>query len=510
MWLEVDKNTFSVNQQGFELRAGDTQFYTSEGAPSLSSIRDLAHLEYIQAVEINVRDRKVSFGRDYLGFYPLLYGETDSALFISDELSEVVEWLHRQGVSITVSPESVALYFTMGYVPQGCTLLNEVMACENASIYHLEGGKVRCEDIFRPIEVDSQVTVDEVGRQIEAAVDHIAAGFNSFDIWCSGGLDSSIMASSFSRRKLDARLLTMSYDPEVAQMYGEGELPYAYDVQNYTSLPLDKMVYTKELYATTYTQMVKGHICPVIDMVVPPKYALASASKRTVITGEGGDPIFSGVKNNKVLYMQQNMPDMRLGEIYAIAHNRIYNDLPFLLKDGQELKQFVIQKMDSYLEKYPGDLMRKMFYINTMEKQGGMIFPKNYYAAKRYGKISRHPLTALDVYEIAFKLRDDKKYAFPAGKLSLIEYYRDQLPDSIINRKKSGTRLPLAAYFGHVLKQYNQIDELINLGIFDEQRLTQFVNKPQNEMSGSDLLLLYSLITLNYWLKNNLNRKKAM
>jgi hypothetical protein len=120
MWLEIDRPSFVVRQQGLDRRAtragGD--LYVSAGERRLGGVRDLVDAEYCQAVEVDALARTVSFGRDYLGHYPMLYAQARDKLFISDEPAKAKEWLAGQGQALTLSQEAVALYFAMGYVPR--------------------------------------------------------------------------------------------------------------------------------------------------------------------------------------------------------------------------------------------------------------------------------------------------------------------------------------------------------------------------------------------------------
>jgi asparagine synthetase B (glutamine-hydrolysing) len=258
---------------------------------------------------------------------------------------------------------------------------------------------------------------------------------------------------------------------------------------------------TRENSCDTFRQYASSHVGPVVDYVVPLKYALAKATRAVGVTGEGGDPLFSGAKNNFVVYLRSRFPELYIGKVHAMAHKRLYAHMPEVLERGEELCGFAESYLADILDRYPGDLVRKLFYVNTFEKQGGMIFPKNYYAGRRYDVQVFHPLTSLGVYRAAFSLADERKYAYPLGKLALIELYRSELPDAIVARRKSGTRLPLDAYLGYLIDGGANLDALKETGFFKEEKLDRLWS--DGAKRRGDLVLLYGLLSLSAWIACN-------
>lgn len=502
MWLEIDLTNFSVRQSGFsKTGSGIPALYVSAGLERLGGIESLASAEYGQAVEIDSQNRTVAFGRDYLGHHPLLYADVPGWIFISDEFKEVAAWLRRRGESLSVCEESLALYFAMGYVPQGRTVFREIHTCKNATIYRWRKGTICAQNTFRPIVADADFPLSELERHIEREIERLFASGKPVDVWCSGGLDSSIMAACCNAQGRQADILTLAYDRDVDPAFGVGEKRFAEEMAQHCGARMRYVTLDRDVCRESYGHLVGGHIGPVIDMVVPPKYALARATRAIGVTGEGGDPVFSGVKNNKVLFVSDRQPQLPLGWVYALVHGRLAHLIDGFFVNGSELKEFVSSYLGKIIQGFPGSLIRKLFYVNTFEKQGGLIFPKNYYAGKRYDVAVRHPLTALAVYEAGYRMPDNKKYVFPNGKLALTEIYRDRLPEAIINRRKSGTRLPLANFLEYIAPVTQNLDQLRGTGLFDDEKLDGIVNSPA--VSWSDHLTKYALLTLDSWLQNN-------
>ena len=297
-----------------------------------------------------------------------------------------------------------------------------------------------------------------------------------------------------------SEILTLGYDEKTKIEFGDGEIQYAREMAQHCQSPLRYAQLSSDSFLKLHKQFTEGHISPVIDTCVIAKYALARETRNIAITGEGGDPIFGGVKNTSVLFAHAQHPKLSLGWIYAQAHCRFFNRLNEIFIHGKDLSDYVVEYLMKKIERYPGGLLRKLFYLNTIEKQGGMIFPQSYYPEKRYGISTYHPLTHLSVYQSAFQLADSERYAYPDGKLVLSTLYRNKIPDSIIKRKKSGTIIPLKSFVENMPTAYTDVSNLKTTGLFSDKILEQVSVSNEEESQ----LLIYGFMTLNQWL---LNRK---
>jgi asparagine synthase (glutamine-hydrolysing) len=474
--------------------------YVSAGLEHLKDISGLAEAEYGHGVELDAERRTVRFGRDYLGHFPLLYACAERALFVSDDVSWIVGRLRAGGTRPTLSEEALALYFAMGYVPAGRSLYREVVACEGQAIYEWRRGRITKTSFFRPVDPDPRRGLADLGEAIESEVRRWAAASDEIDVWCSGGIDSSIMACAFNAEGRHSELLTVGYGRDIHDNLGEGEKPYAYDVAAQCGAPIREIALTAASFERAHERFVATHHMPVIDTCVPPKYALADASRRFVITGEGSDPLFGGPKNNAMVYAQSADPAANLGWHYAMAHERWFGNLARLMRHGAELADYVVDYLNGLFARYPGDLIRKLFYINTHVKAASLIFTESYYACRARGIAVRHPYSGLGVYRAAFSLEDRFKYRYPKSKLALHELYAGGLPESIVKRKKSGTVIPLRFYLCNFARRKFDFTPLLDTGLFNER----FFRRIEKEWKQQDKHRSpYALLTLSEWLLHN-------
>jgi asparagine synthetase B (glutamine-hydrolysing) len=503
MLLEIDLETFRVRQEGFVARAlGARTLYTSDTLAHLQRIDELVDAEYGQAVEVDPAARTVSFGRDFLGHHPLSYACEKGRLYISDGLHPICEALERAGVRLTLWEEALALYFAMGFVPHGFSTYRQIINCEATGYYTWSKGSVRRVRRFDPVEVEENAPVQDLGEAIEAEIAACARQAPAIDVWCSGGLDSAIMAVRFNSQGRRADLLTLSYGQEIHEKVGDGERRFAHEVGRFCGARVRDVEMACRRFEQVHQDCLRDHNGPVIDTPIPPKYALAEASRPFVITGEGGDNFFGGPKNVYMLYATQRRPSAHLGHLYAIAHERFAHKLNWIFERGAELAGFVDEYCQRLLDAYPGTLLRKLYYLNALEKPSSMIFAQSYFPALRHGLTIRHPLAALRVYRQAFRLPDRSKFVYPANKIALTELYGAQLPPSIVKRRKMGTLLPRSYYLQHYSPEKFAYDGLRATGFFREPMLKKYARR---DMRVERSLQVYGLVTLDLWL----NQRRA-
>jgi asparagine synthetase B (glutamine-hydrolysing) len=499
MFLEVDLKTFTVSHEGFEQRqAPDGRLLFVSRGLALGGIQDLRTAEYGQAVEVDEMTRTVRFGRDYLGHFPLIYSTAGQRLVVSDDMGRVVGALRAANIQPSLCTEALALYFAMGYIPNPLAVYREISMCEAQGIYQWRNGVVTRISHFEPVEIRKDRGLADLEMAIEEDVRKWAAAYPEIDVWCSGGLDSSIMAQRFNDEGRKARLLTLDYGEQIDARYGDGERSFAYEVARSCNAPIRDVTLDSAGFEAARAAFVSAHNMPVIYSCVPAKYALAEASRGLVITGEGSDPLFAGPKNNLMLFATQRNPGLRIGWLYAIAHGHLSMRLQDIFANGRELSDFVIDYLESLFDRYPGDLLRKLFYINTHVKAASLIFTESYYACRARGIAARHPYSALGVYRAAFELDDSYKYRYPKDKLTLKAIYGDRIPVSIVNRKKTGTMIPLVHYLTEMApEKKREFRALRESGVFNDELLDQIGETTACETNPS---LVHALITLNEWL----------
>jgi hypothetical protein len=104
------------------------------------------------------------------------------------------------------------------------------------------------------------------------------------------------------------------------------------------------------------------------------------------------------------------------------------------------------------------------------------------------------------VYRAAFSLEDRHKYRYPKSKLALHELYARRLPSSVVNRKKSGTVIPLRYYLLNFSPRKFVFAPLYDSDLFRERYIHKIMTRwEERDWRRSP----YALVTLSEWLKQN-------
>ena len=497
MFVKIRLDDFSILHQDASVSSQNHKLRIANGKiPNVINADTLRNTEYLQYAEIDLKNREVLFGRDYLGLFPLYYSLTKHHLMISDSINKIISERKKDNEYPSINKQSIALYFAMGYIPQGRSIYENIILCENASYYRYSANKVIKHSIFKAIEIENNLTEQHLKEVIDDEINNTVKHHHKVDIWCSGGLDSSAVAISAKEYTTSTRLLTLSYPDNVISEHGEGELNFTRILAEHMNEEMSVVKMTDDVYTRNFNRFITHFPAPVIDICVVPKFCLAESSNHITLTGEGGDPLFSGVKNNALLFLAQQNPAHALGWLYAYSHNRFAARFSALFDDSETYTEFVTQYLNQQLGQFPGDIVRKLFYANTFLKQGSLIFLESYYARKNKSAIIKHPLTSNNVYQTAFSLRDETKYCYPHGKLALLKIYQNRLPQAIIKRKKSGTLLPLQYYTALLENSENWIENLYKTGIIKES----FLNTGEWQ---NNRLLHHALFVLSQWIEHH-------
>lgn len=501
-WIEIELDSFTVRQHGFDVRQlGAAGLYHSPGMREMRRIEDLRDIDYAQFVIVDKAQRSIRFGRDYLGHYPLSYALDERCLRISDCYEWLFRAVSRAGRRLQLSEPALALYFTMGFIPHGLSLYREIVNCEATGYYEWRAAAtqaVRRVGLFEPVPISASDCVAGIGMAIESEVRRIRSSGKRIDVWCSGGLDSSIMAMLCNAGGRQTDLLTLAYGAEVHASLGDGERRFVREVGRFTGASIRDVDLSPSRFEALHEVFVMHHPGPVIDFPLVPKYALARATHELAVTGEAGDTFFGGTKNAGIAYAVHRQPAVSLGEHYARAHHRFFSQLPVIFRNGQALQQFAVDYCSRLVQRYPGDVQRKLFYLNAHEKLASMIFAQSYVPSQLYGKHVVHPMASLDVYRAAFAVPDHRKFSYPASKIALVELYGARLPSLIVRRRKSGTQLPLQHYLRLFDRSKFDFSLLARTGLFRDELLDRLA-APDN-LDRVPPMFLYAFVTLNLWL----------
>jgi asparagine synthase (glutamine-hydrolysing) len=241
--------------------------------------------------------------------------------------------------------------------------------------------------------------------------------------------------------------------------------------------------------------------------------AVAADGATVALNGEGGDPVFGGPKNLPILIFElaRDDPDpIARARAYLDSYRKCYADLPVLLS-SEALAALVdaaplTDAFTPYLQQgRMHSLLNQLLHANLRTKGAHHILSKVERITTAAGIEGRAPLFDRAVIDHAFLVPPRYKLAGTVEKWILKQAVRDLLPATIVDRPKSGMRVPVQQWLAGPLRGLSH-DLLLGRsararGLFREDTI-------QAWLRGEGALLprqggkLWLLLSLELWLRS--------
>ncbi len=256
---------------------------------------------------------------------------------------------------------------------------------------------------------------------------------------------------------------------------------------------------------------------PVGDPLTVPNLLLAEAvaadGMGVVLNGEGGDPVFGGPKNLPMLIHELHRDDPSPGaraRAYIDSYRKCHGDLPVLLTAdalaGLAGAPEPAEAVAPYLRQgRMTALLNQLLHANLRTKGAHHILTKVERITAARGLQGRAPLFDRAVIDHAFRVPPRQKLAGTTEKWILKEAVRDLLPATIVDRPKSGMRVPVQQWLEGPLRDLGH--ELLlgrtarERGLFREDTLRRWLRREGTLLprQGGKLWLV---LTLELWLRS--------
>jgi asparagine synthase (glutamine-hydrolysing) len=248
---------------------------------------------------------------------------------------------------------------------------------------------------------------------------------------------------------------------------------------------------------------------PVGDPLTVPNLMLAEAAAgdglRVVLNGEGGDPVFGGPKNLPMLIAEMHGGGADRAGTYLRSYRKCYEDLPALLtpevfsalREGPSPARFVAP--------YLGPdgmsmLLNQLLHCNLRTKGAHHILTKVERLTAACGLSGRAPLFDRAVIDHAFAVPPRLKLAGTVEKWVLKEAVRDLLPGTIVDRPKSGMRVPVQQWLTGPLKSLAR-ETLSRSALFNPALVKSWLRR-EGALLPRQGGKLWLVLTLALWLRS--------
>ena len=356
---------------------------------------------------------------------------------------------------------------------------------------------------------------------------HIAASL-------SGGLDSTIIATAIRQRHDPAsqglvHTYAIHFGPKLPN-----ELSFARMAADRAGAEHHEVLIRPKDTLPRLRQMI-WHLDDAIgDPITMPNYELAariaSDGYHELFNGEGGDPVFGGPKNIPMMlqhaYGGIDRPADFRERAYLASYRRAYQEIQRLLSP-EMLRQIdhdrdLVSVLTPFLSPpeqpshttdnpfapsdssaQPTSFLNKLMLINIRLKGAHLILPKVERLLGAHGIVPLSPLFDPRLIEASFAMPPRMKLRTGIEKWALKRAFETDIPQEIIDRPKSGMRVPVNYWFRGELKRYAR--SILNkknvraAGWFNEHRVNQILKYDTEEGPGRYGIRLWMLITLELY-----------
>ncbi|MEU0661173.1 asparagine synthetase B family protein [Streptomyces lavendulocolor] len=463
--------------------------------------------------------------RDHVGARTLFYARADGAWAASTSLRALRRW-PALGTSMNLA--AVRSFLTFAYLPGEETLLTGVREVLPGRVLRLSGDGTVAESVhWEPRErLDDAPPAGPGGHApalralLEDATARRLPEGEPAAVLLSGGVDSSLVTALAA--KLHAHPVhtySISFGDDLPN-----ELGYSGLVATHCHTRHRVLTVSGRTVASRLAEAAALLDSPVGDPLTVPNLIMAEAvaadGASVVLNGEGGDPVFGGPKNLPMLVQEMHRrPGAPWDEDRATAYLRSYRkcwtDLPVLLtrdtldalRDAPRPERFV----EPYLTPGAGSphrmghLLNQLLHCNLRTKGAHHILTKVERLTASQGIEGRAPLFDRRVVDHAFATPPTDKLRGTAEKWVLKEAVRDLLPDTVVDRPKSGMRVPVQQWLAGPLREL--AGDLL-LGRRSRQRGLFRTDTVRTWMRGEGTLLprqggkLWLVLTLELWLRS--------
>jgi asparagine synthase (glutamine-hydrolysing) len=528
-WLtRIDDPELAASTSAGESDAGTGFYQALARRYRTEGLRIVSRLQ--GAFILVIRDRStIHITRDAAGNRTVFYGRHGERWLFGIEPKAITA---APGLSKCIRPAALAQYLACSFVPGSGTMLEDLFELQAGHTVSLaQGRRPRVTRWFcfeddetidaptrsksdqqRTIAHDDEKFVRRFREEMERAVAERIPRGEPVGLFLSGGLDSSIVAAELARQigGNNVRTWAIHFGPRYRH-----ELEFARAVAERCGTIHEEVLIQPRHFLPRLRRMIWHLDDPIGDPITQPIFELAAHAAREVrfiFNGEGGDPCFGGPKNIPMM-LHHWYGGLERGRNFRERHylqsyRRAWDEIEFLLSDEVKRQLDVERDLDGVFRPYfdtdrPRLFLNRLTAINIREKGAHLIQPK---VERMLGAHGLNPLAPLfDEKMIRFSFRMPARLKMHRGveKVILKRAYENDLPAEVINRPKSGMRVPVHYWFQSEMRRYAR--RILNprvvrrVGLFNPERVKQLLSYDIEEGHGRYGLGLWMLITLELW-----------
>jgi asparagine synthase (glutamine-hydrolysing) len=452
--------------------------------------------------------------RDSIGARPMFFTFYRQTWIASSSLKFIRRCLRENA---KLNSAAVRSFLTFAYLPGDETLLENVFELLPAHALRLfAGGKCEKINYYEPCESyhnekSVSATVRDLRQELEeVTVSQLPKPTENVGVFLSGGIDSSLVTAIVAKNHSSGvHTYSISFGEDLPNENAYSGLVAAHCRTEHRVLSFNGRQISKHL--ETAVALLD---CPVGDPLTVPNLLLSRAAARdglrVILNGEGGDPCFGGPKNLPMLIWELNrLSNESLAHAYLSSYRKCFDDLVELLapefKETLQCAPPLERFVQPFLESPSfGSFLNRLLYANIRTKLAHHILPKVERLTASCGLEGRSPLADQRLVNQSFAIPPQLKLNGTVEKWILKEAVRDLLPATIIDRPKSGMRVPVQHWLQGPLRELGHDlllgKRAITRGLFQTKTIRDWLNG-KGSIYARQGGKLWLLLTLELWLR---------
>ncbi|MGY1699106.1 asparagine synthase (glutamine-hydrolyzing) [Geodermatophilus sp. SYSU D00766] len=483
--------------------------------------------------------------RDRMGVLPLYWYADETIVAFASEIKALLPVLPQ----VEVDPASLGDYLAHRSVPAPHTLLAGVRKLRPGHrLLVTPSGRVTEHPYWQiPSEppttsvTDPRVAVDDLHDALRVAVAEALVADVPVGAYLSGGIDSSLIVALVSEARGGRGVSTYAAgfgDPRV------DELGWARRVAELVGADHHEVTVGAGDFATLLPQLTWHRDAPLSEPADVAVFRLAQLARRdvtVVLSGEGSDELFAGYPKYRAAAVAA-----RIDRLPRAVRGQLLTAAARVLPAGQA--RFAVlaralsaadpaERMRSWFAPFSslersrlladlpsrppapeytgagGDLVRRMLYADCHSWLADNLLERGDRMSMAASLELRPPFLDRRVVELAFSLPTPVKLRRGVGKWVVKEVARRYLPDEVVDRRKSGFKVPLDAWFrGGDLRDMagDLLDSPSSFvsDVFDRQAVRELLTRHESGRHD-ETSRLWTLMGLEVWHREVLGRNRS-
>jgi asparagine synthase (glutamine-hydrolysing) len=414
---------------------------------------------------------------------------------------------------------AVQAFLTFAYLPGADTLLADVYELLPGQYLRLWADGTETTGFYWfPAEPDPapellpEAHIAELRRQLETTTAAMLPPGEEVGVLLSGGVDSSLVTALAARlHNRPVRTYSINFGADLPH-----ELAYSGLVANHCRTQHQVLTFSGAQVAANLAAAVALLDCPVGDPLTVPNLLLARAAAadglRVILNGEGGDPCFGGPKNLPMIIFELQRSSLNPRErarAYLHSYRKCYNELPRLLSPAVQHALAAAPPLEDRVQPYleapqMRSYLNRLLLTNVRTKGAHHILTKVERLTAACGIEGRAPLFSRAIVAHSFMIPPELKLWGATEKWALKQAVADLLPAQIIERPKSGMRVPVQHWLHGPLRDL-AADTLLGRrararGLFQPATINAWL-RGEGMTWPRQGIALWMLVTLELWLR---------